>query len=48
MMQTFNVTQQPAVIVFNSQGGCDKNLNNFANGIYDRLYKIYEQTLRGI
>lgn len=48
MMQTFNVTQQPAVIVFNSQGGCDKNLNNFGNGIYDRLYKIYEQTFRGI
>ena len=23
MMQTFNVTQQPAVIVFNSQGECE-------------------------
>ena len=54
MMQTFNVTQQPAVIVFNSQGECEAStyfqvsLNNFVNGIYNRLYKIYVQTLRGI
>ena len=68
MMQTFNVTQQPAVIVFNSQGECEASayfkgvvgcflnlflyfqvsLNNFVNAIYNRLYKIYVQTLRGI
>ena len=25
MMETFNVTQQPAVIVFNSQGECEES-----------------------